>query len=101
LRFRPQEDNPYKMSTDYDTAGIYFTLSKDSNLTINIFNNNGILVRTLLDDVFLVQGQHNLTWDGKGNNLEKLREGSYRGVVQARSGENYSEPVILHIELDI
>ncbi|MCG2711364.1 MAG: hypothetical protein L6416_03460, partial [Candidatus Omnitrophica bacterium] len=101
VRVRPDGSNPYIIGTDYEQANIYFTVSQDANVTINIYNSSAVRAKTLLSDSFLSQGVvHNITWDGLDDSNSRLCEGGYRAVVQARVGQNYSEPVILQIDLD-
>ena len=63
--------NPFNPSTN-----INFNVSKPSNTLINIYDINGQLVRTLIND-FRDSGHQSVIWDGKSNNDISVSSGTY------------------------
>jgi flagellar hook assembly protein FlgD len=98
VRIRPY-DNPYRADTSAPEASIAFELSRDAFVTAKVYNDSGILVNSLLEDESLVAGNQVVRWDARASDGKQLPKGYYRVMIQAHYGENYSEPVILHVEL--
>jgi flagellar basal-body rod modification protein FlgD len=68
-------------------ASVYYDLSKQaSEVGINIYDAEGRLVRTIHDGS-KEQGLHNFSWDGKGNQGEKLSNGVYQFETFAKDAE--------------
>jgi hypothetical protein len=63
--------NPFNPSTKID-----FSIPKDGNIKINIFNINGQLVATLVDN-FVMQGNYTVTWDGRTSDGAMAASGVY------------------------
>jgi FlgD Ig-like domain len=70
--------NPFSESTDF-----VFTLPENNKVAINIYNNQGTLVRTLANKQFY-KGTHTLTWDGKDGMGNILPNGIYVYVLSAK-----------------
>jgi len=69
--------NPFNPSTT-----IKFDLSEASEVTLNIYNMKGQLVRQLLQEK-LSAGSHNFTWDAKDDQSQQLPSGLYVSRLQA------------------
>jgi len=69
--------NPFNPSTT-----IKFDLSVASEVTLNIYNMKGQLVRQLLQEK-LSAGSHNFTWDAKDDQSQQLPSGLYVSRLQA------------------
>jgi glucose/arabinose dehydrogenase len=63
--------NPFNPITE-----IPYRLQQSAKVTINIFDSNGKLVKTLLDSV-VTPGEHTVTWDGTGGEGRQLSGGIY------------------------
>ncbi|MFO7659628.1 MAG: FlgD immunoglobulin-like domain containing protein, partial [Candidatus Cloacimonadaceae bacterium] len=71
--------NPFK-----NTTSITFDLSKDSEVTLNIYNIKGQLVKTLVQGM-TKSGNHSLDWSGDDHNGKKVSTGLY--FYKLQSGE--------------
>lgn len=69
--------NPFNPSTT-----ISFAIPSPSNTTINIYNTNGQLVRTLFGH-FLEAGYYNAFWDGNSDSGQQVSSGIYIYRLQA------------------
>ncbi len=67
----PNYPNPFNPSTN-----INFSLPKDGNVKINIYNINGQLVATIFDS-FIQSGSYTVSWDGKTNTGAIASSGIY------------------------
>lgn len=63
--------NPFNPETS-----ISFSVSKDSNVSIDIFNIKGQKVRSLVNDTFK-SGTHQVVWNGTDNNGKSVGSGMY------------------------
>ncbi|MDD4909481.1 MAG: FlgD immunoglobulin-like domain containing protein [Candidatus Omnitrophica bacterium] len=96
VRFSPY-DNPY--STGVSEGTISFNLSRDANVTINIYDSEGNLARNLLNNQPCAQGSNSFIWNGRNNEGNFASEGFYRVAIQAEKDGNYSEGYTLHTEI--
>lgn len=80
LRVDQNYPNPFNPSTQ-----ITFQVEKRQQVSFDIFNPSGQLVRTLAEGEFEV-GTHSVSWDGRDNNGIKLASGAY--FYQARTGNS-------------
>lgn len=71
-----------------ESVEIHYTLSKDAEATIKIFNRSDLLVRTLAEDISAKAGQNIIKWDGSNDFGELLPDGAYIYTIQARAGED-------------
>jgi hypothetical protein len=60
-----------------DKTTIHFTLLYNSPVSVNIFNTNGQLVKTLIRDQDLSAGNHSFIWEGKSDNGKDVPSGIY------------------------
>jgi flagellar basal-body rod modification protein FlgD len=70
-----------------DTINIGYKLPVNANsVTVNIYNENGVLVRTI-EDASVKKGDNKLSWDFTDNNGNRLSEGKYSFEVKAKSSD--------------
>jgi hypothetical protein len=62
---------------DKDVAKIGFILPKRDSVTVAMITEAGNVRRTLLGDKRLGKGQHYVTWDGRDDNGQVVRDGFY------------------------
>lgn len=74
--------NPFNPSTK-----IQFSLQKKASVDLYIYDIHGRLVRKLIDGQEFSVGMHDVEWDGRNNNSERVASGIYFSRIQA---ENYS-----------
>lgn len=58
------------------TTSINFSLAKDSNVNLAIYNVKGQKVKTLINNK-MTAGKHNIVWDGKDSNNRQTASGVY------------------------
>ncbi|UCG52027.1 MAG: T9SS type A sorting domain-containing protein [Candidatus Latescibacterota bacterium] len=85
----PNYPNPFNPSTT-----IPFNLVKREQVTLRIYNAQGMLVRTLQDDIFPA-GLHRVLWDGRDNNGHNVATGVYFVRLVAGSFETTRKMVLL------
>ncbi len=77
-------------NTGQDSVQLGYKLTASaSSVKVNIYDENGTLVKTL-DDLPTSSGDHKLSWDFSDNNGNKVPEGKYKFEVKAKdmSGNN-------------
>ncbi|MFQ5611206.1 MAG: FlgD immunoglobulin-like domain containing protein [Anaerolineae bacterium] len=67
-----------------DGTSIAYTLSEEANVTVEVFNEGGTLVRTLASDQPQSAGQHIILWDGLDAQNLAVADGRYRVQVTAQ-----------------
>jgi len=97
ISFHPYP-NPYA-KIEQESTIIAFNLSKDSYVTIDIYNSENILVYKLMDNVLKSNGEISLAWNGMNNNNGFLPSGYYRVEIQAFISGNYSDVMTAHTEV--
>jgi hypothetical protein len=60
-----------------DRANIHYNLSEDATVTIKIYDEEGSLVRTLLDAQSQPTGEHKVTWRGEDDEGKPVPDGTY------------------------
>jgi len=68
------------------TTTIAYNMIEEGNVSIEVFNIRGQLVKTLINEHMTV-GEHTLVWEGTNNNSQKVSSGMY--FYKMKSG-NYS-----------
>jgi flagellar hook assembly protein FlgD len=63
--------NPFNPET-----AIKYSIKKDSNVLIEIYNIKGQLVKTLIDD-YKYAGEHSVIWDSRDYNQQPVGSGIY------------------------
>ncbi|OQY26452.1 MAG: hypothetical protein B6244_13555, partial [Candidatus Cloacimonetes bacterium 4572_55] len=71
LQLDQNHPNPFNPSTT-----IHYEIPVAGHVTLQIYNINGQLIRTLTDESH-VAGEHNVTWDAKNNQGEAVSSGIY------------------------
>ena len=64
--------NPFNPSTD-----IQFTVGKDALVSLNIYDIQGRLVSSLIDNYFYSAGSYKMNWDGKNQYGTQVPSGMY------------------------
>jgi flagellar hook assembly protein FlgD len=67
-----------------DATNFSYTLNEDADVTVNVFNENGVLVRTITSDEFQTRGQHIAVWDGRDDLGQVASDGRYQLQVTAQ-----------------
>lgn len=67
-----------------DTTNFSYTLNEDANVTVEVYNENNGLVKTIVRNEFQTRGQHIAIWDGSDNLGQVVPDGRYRLHVTAR-----------------
>ncbi|NIW45010.1 MAG: T9SS type A sorting domain-containing protein, partial [candidate division Zixibacteria bacterium] len=73
---------PQASLCDNPTTSITFELSQNTSVELKIFDIQGRLVRTLVNNQ-LPAGQHRVTWDGRNDNGSQVSSGVYLYRIQA------------------
>ena len=66
----------YPNEMDSQTT-INFEIENDSEVSINVYDDKGNLVKTLIDNKNQEAGKHTIIWDGKNNEGRKMSSGVY------------------------
>jgi hypothetical protein len=66
----------YPNEMDSQTT-INFEIENDSDVSINVYDDKGNLVKTLIDTKNQEAGKHKISWDGKNNEGRKMPSGVY------------------------
>ena len=81
--------NPFTPNGDGKNDIVYFnyTLSYGGSLTVKIYNSNGYLIRTIIEDENVSAGTHeNIYWNGKNDQGNTVKEGIYIYVFSLERG---------------
>ncbi|MBD3292541.1 MAG: hypothetical protein GF393_06425 [Armatimonadia bacterium] len=70
---------------DSETSTISYTLSAAADVTIELFDTDDTLVRTLIDEESQSAGSNSETWDGKDDSNDIVADGAYRYVITAEA----------------
>src|SRR5206468_8970143 len=73
--------NPLNPKTE-----LSFTMSREGRVRVTVYDMQGRLVKTLLDDI-RATGEQRLSWDGSNARREKVASGVYFFRIQAPEGE--------------
>jgi flagellar hook assembly protein FlgD len=84
---------------DHDALTATYTLSEDADMTVQVFNEVGGLVRTLAAGQAKAAGQHFIVWDGRNDLGQPVADGRYRLQVTAKGAiRSASQGVALQID---
>ncbi|GAH11114.1 unnamed protein product, partial [marine sediment metagenome] len=87
LEIRNVSDSPDSFSPDgdgkYETNRINFTISDNAYVTLKIFNESSVLVKTLLDGELLAAGGNSVIWDGTDGTSAIVPDGLYSYTIDA------------------
>lgn len=67
-----------------DSTNVSYTLSEEGQVTLEVFNEGGNLVRTLVENQIQSAGQHLVVWDGRDAQNLAVGDGRYRIELTAR-----------------
>ena len=67
--------NPFNNET-----ALNIIVDKDTNISLNIYNMQGELIKTMINDEYFTQGTYEFVWKGKNNNGNQIPNGIYFGV---------------------
>lgn len=76
---------------NFDQVTIFYTLSDDTDVSVEARNNLGQAVRTLLTSIKQPSGQHTLSWDGRDNGGNVVPDGNYTVFITAAGTLQKSE----------
>lgn len=80
--------DPISFDPDFEDTSIRFRNSKDAELTVEIQDGEGSVVRSFSDysnDSFNGGDDHDITWDGKNTSGTQVNDSSYKIVIVARN----------------
>lgn len=94
--FSPNGDNIREQSS------IRFGLAYESELNLFIINDDGIVLRTLLNKASMAAGEHAVLWDGLSSNGNDLADGKYKVLIEVSLAENtgVKQEELISVELD-
>ncbi len=75
--------SPNKFSPSLTLGKIYYTLSRNAIVTLNILNASGDVVDTLIYQNILDPGSHVEYWDGRNSNGQFVPDGTYTYNIEA------------------
>jgi hypothetical protein len=79
---------PNPFNPDIEVGTIRYSLAKDGNVTIKIYDVAGNLVITLLENASQMAGEEQyIPWDGRNKNGKVVANGVYFYVIESSSGE--------------
>lgn len=78
-----------------DKTRIEFDVVSSTNLSLSIYNEQGIEVKQLLRNNYLSKGKYQIMWDGKNNSNLDLPNGLYFYHLFDNSGNNKTGKIIL------
>lgn len=82
--------NPFNSSTTFS-----YTLSKNSNVTLSIYDVTGSLVNVLVSQ-YQSTGDHTITWDGTSSTGTILNQGIYFGKLDISNGKSQNIKILLN-----
>jgi len=81
--------NPFNPETT-----IQYQILKESHVTLKVYNINGQLIKTLLNEE-ISPGSHSTTWDGNDNSRNKVSSGIYIYILKTSTGYTESKKMLL------
>lgn len=76
---------------------IFYNISEDANVSVNIFNSSGKLVRTLETASLKKAGENWITWDGKDSSGRIVSAGTYTYKVESEDLTGNQSPMVSDI----
>lgn len=67
-----------------DSTNFSYTLNEDATVTVEVLNETGQSVRTIIEDAFQTRGQHVAVWNGLDGLGQVVADGRYQLQVTAR-----------------
>lgn len=93
----PDASNTFALPNPFDPNDeptyIYFTLNTQSEVTIKILDSNGadsngVLIKTLVTDLLLSQGDHTKAWNGRDDDGNIVPEGTYTYEITLKDSDD-------------
>ncbi len=85
----------HSFPTPWNSANtIRFTLARETNVKFNIYNIAGERILCVFQGM-LNEGEHTFTWDGTGENGERLASGCYFYCIEAEDKAIFSKTVLI------
>jgi flagellar basal-body rod modification protein FlgD len=85
-------EDKVKIAKKGDTPTIKFELKKDAKITVNIYNKDGDLIRTI-DAGEKPKGQNEVIWNGKDDNYIYVDPGEYKYEITATYADGSTEDI--------
>ena len=82
--------NPFKQSTRID-----MNFRSTQKIVLQIFDQQGKLVRTLLNGNTIPQGNYTVVWDGNDNSGRRLAAGMYHYIIKNETADRKSGKIVL------
>jgi len=64
---------------------IHYAVSQDAVITIRLYNQSDLCIRTLLDNIQVTAGKHEVKWNGKNDMGRLLSSGAYVYTIEAKN----------------
>ena len=61
-----------------DVTNFSYTLNEDADVVVQVLDENGYVINTLLPETFQTRGQHVVMWDGRDKAGQVLADGAYQ-----------------------
>lgn len=84
--------NPFNLATT-----IPFTIDKTSNIALKIFNPAGEIVRMIINNQTMIQGNYHLIWDGKNDKGKLCSSGVYFYKLEINDRREIKKCILLKI----
>lgn len=75
---------------------IEFSVNQPERLFLDIFNENGALIRRVLSGVMVPEGRFQIIWDGRDGRSQAVPNGAYFWKISGERGGNLSGKVIVN-----
>lgn len=69
-----------------ESTSIDYTLPESGEVTVRIYDGNGQLIRTLLENAAQASGSHNVIWDGRDDTSNIAVDGAYFVTIEFTEG---------------
>jgi len=86
----PNFPNPFKISTT-----IRFAQQSSGQITLQIYNVQGKVVKTLLKQKFFTPDEYSVIWDGENNRSQKVASGVYYYRMEAGEFQDVKKMILL------
>ena len=81
--------NPFNNET-----ALKIVVEKDSRISLNIYNMQGELIKTVINDEYFTQGTYEFVWEGENNSGNQIPNGVYFGVLHSAEQTNTLKLII-------
>ncbi|HDH86780.1 MAG TPA: hypothetical protein ENF36_01885 [Desulfobacteraceae bacterium] len=82
---------PFFNPTMGEEVGIYYTLSKDAKVEVNIYDPDSGLIRTMVSKEFVKAGENAVIWDGKDMDGNVVPDEAYFFTIIAKDEKGHKE----------